>query len=119
MREETAIDNAAAIRAEIEGLRHMTVGQLKDKYREAFGERPRHASVLHSDNLPAEIERCEREIASVEHALLSGHPDMAGLCLALSDWSAGQRILKEQQRWEALRPFLTERACDRQPGRER
>ena len=28
-------------------------------------ERPRHASVFHSDNLPAEIERCEREIASV------------------------------------------------------
>jgi len=26
------------IREQIEGLRHMTVGQLKDKYREAFGE---------------------------------------------------------------------------------
>ena len=81
-------------------------------------ERPRHASVFHSDNLPAEIERCEREIASVEHALLSGYPDVAGLCLALSDWSAEQRILKEQQRWKTLRPIPTERAWDRQPGRE-
>ena len=37
MREETTI-NTTAVRQEIEGLRHMTVGQLKDKYREVFGE---------------------------------------------------------------------------------
>ncbi len=37
MREETTI-NTTALRAEIEGLRHMTVGQLKDRYREVFGE---------------------------------------------------------------------------------
>jgi hypothetical protein len=31
----------AAIRQQIEGLRHMTVGHLKDKYREVFGEETR------------------------------------------------------------------------------
>ena len=33
--------NETQIREQIEGLRHMTVGQLKDKYREAFGETSR------------------------------------------------------------------------------
>jgi len=41
VREETTIDNAAEIRAEIESLRHMTVGELKDRYREVFGEESR------------------------------------------------------------------------------
>jgi len=39
MREETI--NTTALREEIEGLRHMTVSQLKDKYREVFGEESR------------------------------------------------------------------------------
>jgi hypothetical protein len=33
--------NETQIREQIEGLRHMTVGQLKDKYQEAFGETSR------------------------------------------------------------------------------
>src|SRR5260370_9276316 len=33
--------NETQIREQIEGLRHMTVGQLKDKYTEAFGETSR------------------------------------------------------------------------------
>ena len=36
MREETL--NSTAVRQAIEGLRHMTVGQLKGKYRDVFGE---------------------------------------------------------------------------------
>jgi len=36
MREETL--NTTAVRQAIEGLRHLTVGQLKHKYREGFGE---------------------------------------------------------------------------------
>src|SRR5450755_307653 len=36
MREETI--NTAELRHQIEGLRHMTVGQLKEKYQEVFGE---------------------------------------------------------------------------------
>ncbi len=39
MREETM--NTTEIRAEIENLRHMTVGELKSKYREVFGEETR------------------------------------------------------------------------------
>ena len=36
MRKETV--SSTAIREGIEALRHMTVGQLKQKYREVFGE---------------------------------------------------------------------------------
>ena len=36
MREETI--NTTALAEQIEGLRHMTVGQLKNRYREVFGE---------------------------------------------------------------------------------
>jgi hypothetical protein len=41
-----------------------------------------------------EIERCRREIAAFEAELLAGNHDVAGLCLALSDWSAELRILQ-------------------------
>ena len=34
----------------------------------------------------------------IEELILAGHPDLRGLCLALSDWSAELRILKEEQR---------------------
>lgn len=37
----TSTPSAAAVRAEIEGLRHMTVGHLKQKYRDVFGEETR------------------------------------------------------------------------------
>ena len=39
MRTET--NRTTSVREEIEALRHMTVGQLKDKYREVFGESSR------------------------------------------------------------------------------
>ncbi len=35
-----------------------------------------------------EQERCDIEIAEIERQLRSGHPDVAGLCRALADWSA-------------------------------
>jgi hypothetical protein len=35
---KTETKNSTAVREEIEALRHMTVGQLKEKYREVFGE---------------------------------------------------------------------------------
>jgi hypothetical protein len=34
----------------------------------------------------------------VEELILAGHPDLQGLCLALSDWSVELRILQEEQR---------------------
>jgi len=49
-----------------------------------------------SISIQGEIERCQREIAAVEEALLAGHPDVQGLCFALSDWSAELRILQAE-----------------------
>jgi hypothetical protein len=37
---------------------------------------------------------CRREIAECEAQLRAGHPDVAGLCMALADWSAELRILQ-------------------------
>jgi hypothetical protein len=44
------------------------------------------------------MERCRREIAAIEAELLAGNPDLQGLCLALSDWSAELRILQNEER---------------------
>lgn len=41
------------------------------------------------------IARCRREIASIEALLRAGHPDIADLCMALSDWSAELRLLQK------------------------
>ena len=40
MRQQTTVDSSK-LRAEIEGLRHLTTGQLKDRYREVFSEESR------------------------------------------------------------------------------
>jgi hypothetical protein len=45
-----------------------------------------------------EIERCHREIAAAEAELLEGNPDVEGLVLALSDWSAELRIVQNEKR---------------------
>jgi hypothetical protein len=37
--------------------------------------------------------RCRQEIAAIEAQIRAGHPDMEGLCLALTDWSAELRLL--------------------------
>ena len=47
-------------------------------------------------DLQREMARCRAEIAAVEALLRAGHPDVAGLCLALSDWSAELRILERR-----------------------
>jgi hypothetical protein len=41
-----------------------------------------------------EISRCNEEIAQCESAIRSGHPETAGACLGLADWSAELRMLK-------------------------
>ena len=43
------------------------------------------------------MQRCKREIAAIEDQLRAGHPDVQGLCLALADWSAELRILREER----------------------
>lgn len=55
----------------------------------AQGGRPRNA-----EQWRREVERCHREIAETERLLRAGHPDVQGLCLALSDWSTELRILE-------------------------
>jgi hypothetical protein len=40
-----------------------------------------------------EIERCRREIAAIKELIRAGHPDLEGLCLALSDWCGELRLL--------------------------
>ncbi len=47
------------------------------------------------------MERCRREIAAIEAEILAGNPDLAGLCLALSDWSAELRIIQDEERRQA------------------
>ena len=53
-----------------------------------------------------EVERCERELAEAERLLREGHPDIAGLCLALHDWVQEMRILERgrERVWRAT-PF--------------
>jgi len=43
------------------------------------------------------MERSRREIAQVESLILAGHPDVQGLCLALSDWSAELRLIQQEE----------------------
>jgi hypothetical protein len=47
------------------------------------------------------MERCRQEIAAIEAEILAGNPDLPGLCLALSDWSAELRILQDEKRRQA------------------
>ena len=44
------------------------------------------------------MERCRREIAAIESEILAGNPDIAGLCLALSDWSAELQLIQNEER---------------------
>jgi len=42
-----------------------------------------------------EVARCRREIAGIEALMRSGHPDLDGHCLALSDWWAELRLIDQ------------------------
>ena len=46
------------------------------------------------DQQRADIDRCRREIAALKAQIRAGHPDLRGLCLALSDWSWELRLLQ-------------------------
>jgi hypothetical protein len=43
-----------------------------------------------------EIQRCQSEIAGIEAQLRSGHRDLQGLLLALTDWHAELRLLQRE-----------------------
>jgi hypothetical protein len=59
---------------------------------------PLTTSPRSESQLSLEIERCEREIAAAENALLGNYSDVAGLCLAISDWFVERRILERQSK---------------------
>ena len=57
-------------------------------------------SATNGCTLEREIERCRQEIAEIKRQILAGHPDVAGLCLALHDWAQELRILeRERKQW--------------------
>jgi hypothetical protein len=51
------------------------------------------------------MERCPREIAAIETQLMGGHPDIAGLRLALADWSAELGLIEQER--EGAAPICT------------
>ena len=51
----------------------------------------------------AETARCERELAEHTALLRAGHPDVAGLCRALVDWSQEIRLLQKEKAREPLK----------------
>jgi len=57
-----------------------------------------------SAELEAAIERCRRRICEIESLLLAGHPDVEGLVMALSDWSAELRLIEKdcRERYEPV-----------------
>ncbi len=52
--------------------------------------------------------RCCREIADLEVLIIGGHPDLDGLCLALSDWWAELRLVEQETVLEAKTPATAE-----------
>ena len=44
------------------------------------------------------MDRCRREIVEVEILLRSGHPDVQGLCLALTDWRKELKLIQSMPR---------------------
>jgi hypothetical protein len=49
-----------------------------------------------SSPVELDIERCRCEIAAIEALIGAGHPDLQGLCLALSDWCAESRLIERE-----------------------
>jgi hypothetical protein len=43
-----------------------------------------------------ELQRCDFEIHGIEALLRNGHPEVAGLVLALRDWRTERRLVKEE-----------------------
>ena len=54
-----------------------------------------------------DMERCRREIAAIEAVIGDGHPDLEGLCLALSDWWAELRLIEQEIALNAKMPTAT------------
>src|SRR5579863_5099839 len=66
-----------------------------------------------------DIERCRREIAAIVAELLAGNPDVEGLCLALSDWSAELGELRRRKGLVPLERLRTLESTARHDARRR
>lgn len=73
-----------------------------DREGAAPDEHLQHARDLDAVNRDAE--RCRREIAEIERLLLAGHPDVEGLCMSLSDWSAELRLIEQENQLNKAKP---------------
>jgi hypothetical protein len=51
-----------------------------------------------------EFDRCQDEIATIEALIIAGHPDLHGLCLALSDWNAELRLIEREMDQQTKSP---------------
>jgi hypothetical protein len=49
-----------------------------------------------AEALLTEIARCQSEIAAIEGLISAGHPDGAGLCMALLDWNAELFLITQE-----------------------
>ena len=58
-------------------------------------------------------ERCRREIAEIEALINAGHPDLQGLCLALSDWCAELRLIEREMDSQTRKPAAAEAGAGR------
>jgi len=58
----------------------------------------RSATSPQSASRQREMDRCRTEIAVAQRSLRAGHPDVEGLCLMLSDWSAELRLLEAEEK---------------------
>ena len=55
-----------------------------------------------------DAERCRQEIAAIEGLIVAGHPDVQGLCLALSDWCAELRLIEQETDLKTTKPATAE-----------
>jgi hypothetical protein len=62
-----------------------------------------------------DIERCRREIAAIEALILDGHPDVEGLCLALSDWCTELRLIEQEMALKAKMSDTAEGGQEKRP----
>lgn len=58
-------------------------------------------------------ERCRQEIEAIEAVLVAGHPDLHGLCLALSDWCAELRLIEQEMDLKTKKPATAEAEAGR------
>jgi hypothetical protein len=55
-----------------------------------------------------DAEHCRHEIAAIEALIVAGHPDLQGLCLALSDWCGELRLIEQETDLKTTKPATAE-----------